>query len=537
MSDNHQKNIVICSDGTGNSDVKGRGSNVFKLYEAVDIQGHKTDGNKIRQIAFYDDGVGTSDDPFKKLLGAAFGYGFSKNVQELYRELVRVYKLGDQIYLFGFSRGAYTVRTLAGFIQYCGILDRNHFSTNSDLEEAIEKCWYDFKGNTFEKRTIRQAVSKEAGNAERIEAKRKEDGERRNKALVLINEDLAPNGEIPIEFIGVWDTVAAVGSPFRGLTEWLPIWFKDLTLGYTVLKACHALSIDDERLTFLPELWNEFPEPNDELNDPRVEQVWFAGVHSNVGGGYPKHGMSMDTLDWMMTKANIHGLRFNQEAMDYVNTARDVHGELYDSRAGFGKYYRWQPRDIFKLCKESNIGKPKIHVSVFERLAQGTDGYAPGNIPFNCEIVNHSAWPVNPPDLFKAQTEFSDQGKLKATGKNSLLEKDNIERTISRGRKIYYFSLFITGFLLINIFPLLVALIRGFILKQELIAILMSETTFFLSIPVILFVPVAVIALIAIWLVTRNIITKNLLDEYSKFWSDHRDNGLSLRGELRKLDF
>src|SRR5512145_2161960 len=109
------KNIVLCSDGTGNKDIKDRGTNVFKLYEAVDIQGHKN-GKLPKQVAFYDDGVGTSRFPLAKAIGGAFGWGFSTNVKKLYRELVNVYEDGDRIYLFGFSRGAYTVRALAGLI-------------------------------------------------------------------------------------------------------------------------------------------------------------------------------------------------------------------------------------------------------------------------------------------------------------------------------------------------------------------------------------------------------------------------------------
>jgi uncharacterized protein (DUF2235 family) len=108
------KNIVICSDGTGNTAIKGRGTNVFKLYEAVDFEGHRTDPNKIRQIGFYDDGVGTSRLKVLAALGGAFGIGLGRNVRQLYADLARVYEPGDGIFLFGFSRGAFTVRTLSG---------------------------------------------------------------------------------------------------------------------------------------------------------------------------------------------------------------------------------------------------------------------------------------------------------------------------------------------------------------------------------------------------------------------------------------
>src|SRR5476649_2605747 len=104
------KNIIICSDGTGSTAIKDRGTNVFKLFEAVDLNGHRTDLNVVPQIAIYDDGVGTEDFKPLKLLGGAFGWGLTRNVKDLYTGLVRVYDPGDQIYMFGFSRGAFTVR-------------------------------------------------------------------------------------------------------------------------------------------------------------------------------------------------------------------------------------------------------------------------------------------------------------------------------------------------------------------------------------------------------------------------------------------
>ena len=118
------KNIVICSDGAGNTAIKGRGTNVFKLYEAVDLEGHKTNQALTRQIAFYDDGVGTGRLRLWRLLSGALGWGLSRNVRQLYADLARTYDPGDRIFLFGFSRGAFTVRTVAGFIATCGIVDR-----------------------------------------------------------------------------------------------------------------------------------------------------------------------------------------------------------------------------------------------------------------------------------------------------------------------------------------------------------------------------------------------------------------------------
>jgi uncharacterized protein (DUF2235 family) len=103
------KRIVVCSDGTGNTAIKGRGTNVFKMFEAIDLNGHRLDPALTPQVAIYDDGVGTEDFKPLKLIGGAFGWGLSRNVKQLYKELARVYDPGDEIYMFGFSRGAFTV--------------------------------------------------------------------------------------------------------------------------------------------------------------------------------------------------------------------------------------------------------------------------------------------------------------------------------------------------------------------------------------------------------------------------------------------
>jgi uncharacterized protein (DUF2235 family) len=385
------KNIILCSDGTGNQDIKERGTNVFKLYEAVDLQGHKSKPDLIPQVAFYDDGLGTSSLTLLKFIGGAFGWGFSHNIRDLYTELIHVYQPGDRLYLFGFSRGAYTVRALAGLIQYSGILDVDKFDA-PELRLQVRKCLQDFKAVAF-----RHLKSDSERRCRIPVLELREEAIRRRAAYgAIMHPEYAPGGEIKIEFIGVWDTVGAVGVPFDWLKNLLsrigPVRFSDLTLGSHVKTACHALSIDDERRTFYPELWNE-----QHGKDTRINQVWFAGAHSNVGGGYPKQGMSLVALDWMMAQAEHQGLRFIHNDREYVNSHQDVHGNLYDSRAGLSVYYRWSPRNLPRLCAEHNIEKAKVHVSVIERIANGTNGYAPGNIPFDCEIVATPARPTWPP--------------------------------------------------------------------------------------------------------------------------------------------
>ncbi|MEE9259768.1 MAG: DUF2235 domain-containing protein [Candidatus Scalindua sediminis] len=395
------KNIVLCSDGTGSKGFQKRGTNVFKLYEAVDLHGHGIGPNSPKQVAFYDDGVGTENLKPLKILGGAFGYGLSRNVKQLYANLVRTYEKGDRIYLFGFSRGAFTVRTLAGLINTCGIIKRE-VEHDEKLLDKVEMAYSEYRSKY--KPIYRRRPKKE------ISKKKADDF--RNQHCV---------GDETIKFIGVWDTVDAVGVPIDELAKFINTFiyrfkFTDSKLSpkEKVKKACHALSIDDERLTFHPVMWDEKGEEDD-----RIEQVWFAGVHSNVGGGYSKHGMSLVSLDWMMSKAEQAGLRFIKQDRELYRHRRNVTDKLYDSRSGVGVYYRYKPRDIGgdEFYKEYGISTPKIHNSVIERIKQRTEGYAPGNIPFKCEFVPTDWNYENYDDFIKV---FSNHHH---TGKKSLLDR------------------------------------------------------------------------------------------------------------------
>ncbi len=356
------KNIVLCSDGTGNRDIKGRGTNVFKLFEGVDLNGHRTDPSLKTQLAFYDDGVGTHGTVIRRVWGGAAGLGLKDNVKELYRELSRVYDKSDSIYLFGFSRGAFTVRTLAGMIGTCGILRGENFGTARALRSAVDEAYdvyrakYDSYMTRLTSRIRRTPDSESALNAFR----------KKHKPIVGAK----------VAFIGVWDTVDAVGLPFASanFVNRVIYQFKFPTqvLGAHVERAYHALSIDDQRRSFEPLLWSG--------PDPRIEQVWFSGVHSNVGGGYPKQGMSLVALDWMLAHAERCGLRLLKIDRELFRGHACVDDLLYDSRSGLGMFYRWTPRDIRRYCAQSGI-RPCIHLSVAERIAHATDDYAPGNIP------------------------------------------------------------------------------------------------------------------------------------------------------------
>lgn len=416
------KNIVICSDGTGNTANKDRGTNVFKLFEAVDLGTRKfrspQDKSKIivKQVTIYDDGVGSQNFLLFKILGGAFGWGLKRNVKQLYRELARVYRAGDNIYVFGFSRGAFTVRTLIGFIAECGIPKNSVFRSKTELNALIDAAYKHYQRNyrswlsrfCFPQWLDDCLPQKLVDTLPDFIANRLPIGDRYEPNYY----HLTP----PIKFVGVWDTVSAVGLPFQWATDFWNKFiyrfsFKNNNLYAGVEKACQAVSIDDERQSFHPMMWNEnrsdynakekngalkkdengnpIPLKSDEdWENEWIEQVWFPGVHSNVGGGYPKHGMSLVVLHWMMVRAYRAGLLFLDHDWDFIRDHGNISDTLYKSRAGVAVYYRYLPRNIFELCRKNNI-TCKVHESFHERISQGTDGYSPGNLPPSFLLVNN----------------------------------------------------------------------------------------------------------------------------------------------------
>ncbi|MCY4229139.1 MAG: DUF2235 domain-containing protein [Gammaproteobacteria bacterium] len=372
---NQTKKIIILSDGTGNSAAKRHKTNVWRLYEALDL-------SRNDQIAMYDDGVGSQKFFLFKLLGGVFGWGLKRNVIEMYEFLCRNYKFGkregdqDRIYLFGFSRGAFTVRVLVGLIAECGLC--TDFKSKRDLHNEAKKRFAVYR-KSYKKRRSGKNCPQTCDCSCKQESKARD------------------GSPIPkIEFLGVWDTVDAYGLPIDELADlWDRIYkfrFRDNRLSRHVVKACHALSIDDERLTFHPVLWDESRECDD-----RIEQVWFPGAHSDVGGGYPRHNLSLVSLNWMISKVdksngNSVGLVFFDDLLSEYSRRCDWNGKQHDSRAGLGTYYRYKPRDIEALSRHAGAaggkaGQPKIHYSTFKRIQSKIVPYAPTGIPRKYNII------------------------------------------------------------------------------------------------------------------------------------------------------
>lgn len=340
------KNIVIFSDGTCNESDKGYPTNVLKLYNAAQRRCK-------HQVSFYDPGVGT--DLFK-ITGAAFGVGISANIRQGYEFLMDYYRPGDKIFLFGFSRGAYTVRSLAGMVHKSGILRREH---------------RDRIGQAFK-------LYKKKDNEDEV------NGFRKQYCWGKVQDNRYPS----VYFIGVWDTVGALGIPFAAVKSLNPFsdrWygFHDTSLHEDVGYGYQALAVDDRRKVFHPILWDE--KKTDTSTKQTMEQVWFAGMHSNVGGGYRRTGLSDITLEWMIGKAEKAGLLFWEDYRRIVLMLPDANGKIYDSRSGFGKLYI---KAVRKIPDNS-----RVHTSVFERMKDEENLYHPVNIP-DTVIVCDNEGPV-----------------------------------------------------------------------------------------------------------------------------------------------
>ncbi len=365
------RNIIICCDGTGN-EISENISNVLKLYRCL----RKTEKTSPRQLVFYDPGVGTLEraDPWHKLkqdfnaiLGLATGYGLDDNVLAAYAFLVHTYQAGDQIYLFGFSRGAYTVRVLAGLIYKVGLITPEQVNLagsgliaykqfSSDEAPKLRASLKSLADVATAEDTLPQSAFDNAAQFARITSTR------------------WPT----IRFVGVWDTVASVIVPRADRFYWPSL----EELAFTIVNPSvqtfrQAISIDERRCMFRLKKWDD-PQTfkHNRFNDAHAEpqdilQVWFAGVHADIGGGYPEKqsGLSKYPLLWMIDEATKCGLHVNQATVNqlawgiqrkgspFSYVAPDVRGDLHTSLSGAwwlleflpksAKYREWPERQVY----------------------------------------------------------------------------------------------------------------------------------------------------------------------------------------------
>jgi uncharacterized protein (DUF2235 family) len=358
------KNIVVCCDGTGN-EFGAENSNVIKLYQALVCDAS--------QIAYYHPGVGTMGARsaltrlgkwWTKVIGLAFGYGISDNVADAYQFLMRTFQPGDRVYVFGFSRGAYTARSLCGMLHGVGLLTVGNEGLIPYAIRMVKRRRIDF--NVL--RDFKQTFSREC----------------------------KPH------FVGVWDTVSSVGWVYNAVR----FAYTNASSNPDLRKVRHAVSIDERRAFFRQNL---FGSPKDPTQD--VKEVWFAGVHSDVGGSYPENQsqLSKIALRWMLCeaeleslsvdltrKANILGAQPPNVAPDPTtrNQHESLRGWWWIAEFWPKVAHKQQPDHTWKRILRINLGRrrfispnPLVHESVEVRLRDTTLGYRPKNLPTNRQTV------------------------------------------------------------------------------------------------------------------------------------------------------
>jgi len=287
------RNLVICCDGTNNS-LDSPLTNVAHLSALADI------GDNSRQLAYYDAGVGVEASPkrrtrlgatFSKWSGSAFGTGLVENVEHAYSHLVNNYAEGDQVYLFGFSRGAYTVRVIAGLLHNYGLLRREYAADSINIVKAFQNL-YPRDGSGF------------VNGVPTPEQDERFDQARRIRTVFA--------RPCPIHFMGLFDTVSSLGW------AWEPKSFPNTMTMPNVKILRHALALDERRAKFRTNRVK-----CSTMADHK--QLWFAGVHSDVGGGYaaPRNQLSRIPLRWMLSESRSAGMLVNEDrlkALDLENT-------------------------------------------------------------------------------------------------------------------------------------------------------------------------------------------------------------------------
>jgi uncharacterized protein (DUF2235 family) len=281
---------------------------------------------------FYDQGVGTGN-LWDRWLGGAFGAGLEKNVVDAYRFIMHNYEEGDRLFLFGFSRGAYTARSTVGLLRNSGLLKKAH-------ADHMREAWALYRSDVH--------PNDEAARGFRAEYA----------------------SEVDVHFLGVWDTVGARGIPVRGL-RWFTMRkyrFHDVQLSGIVKNAYHAAAIDERRSPFRPSLWEPVRKEGQ-----HVEQVWFTGVHSDVGGGYAEPGLCDAALLWMTDKARDCGLVCDDDYLGRV-TRPDAMDVRHNSKVGLYRLTRGYTRP---MCDGTGA---TVHPDVMFRRENHAPPYRPTNL-------------------------------------------------------------------------------------------------------------------------------------------------------------
>ena len=339
------RDLIVCCDGTWNTpEQMDQGvpvpTNVVRLYNSL---AERTSTGR-EQLRYYHPGVGTEGGWVQRLKEGGIGDGLARNIQSAYRWLAGNWQPGDRIFLFGFSRGAYTVRSLAGMLGTCGL---------ADLRGCEEGVLWKRVETVFTQGYRKGRPAADWGKE------------------WVFHEPVPGDRRIPIELVGVWDTVGALGIPddmallnvFDDRNQYT---FHDTRLGASIRHARHAIALDERRETFEPTLWED-------ANDgDRVIQLWFPGVHSDVGGGYAETGLSDGALSWMIEQARTLGLEFRPGMLKQIHP--DPRGVLHDSATGVFSHLRSRPRSIPDL---NGSADSLLHASVIDRREDPPISQAP----------------------------------------------------------------------------------------------------------------------------------------------------------------
>lgn len=336
------RHLVICCDGTWQTITKQ--SNVGRLHSAVVTPAGHPEPHYVK-------GAGASGNPVEALRGGLIGADLESSIKDGYRWLAQEYRPGDRIALFGYSRGAYTARSVAGMISRVGLVDGSAVSEPDGLDGAVRRAYAHYR----ELRSAPRGTAPDVG-------------------LPLAWHPGEP--DTPVSFIGVWDTVGALGIPayvgvpdlFRSRERYQ---FLDVRLDRRIPHARHAVALDEMRGPFRPTLWRDV-EPHQD-----VRQVWFPGNHGDVGGGHDDKGLSDDALDWMMREATeTIGLAFDRSRIAGFapNPTARPHGAR-GGLVGAALEVALQPRPRAVPRVDQHHTLPDVSRSAYE--SQRVNGYRP----------------------------------------------------------------------------------------------------------------------------------------------------------------
>jgi uncharacterized protein (DUF2235 family) len=335
-----KKRIVLCADGTWNEPEqvdektgRRRPTNVLKVARAV----RPTAADGTDQVVLYLVGIGGESDGIDKWTDGAFGSGMERNVRVLYRFLVLNYMAEDEIYLFGFSRGAFTARTLCGFMNVVGLLQKEDEYYTPDLYKLYESST--------------PKDSREWEHAFRHVRERRP----------------CP----PIRFVGVWDTVGSLGAPgaLGQLFNRSKYKYHDIGLNPHIENAYHALAIDERRGPFAPSL---YARPAGWAGT--LQQAWFPGFHCNVGGSSDPDGVANEALHWIVEKAEALGLEVDAAYLAHYLPC--FNSKLHDSMSPM---YRLMPEHVRPIGANGADGEA-VHQSALDRMALAECAYSPENL-------------------------------------------------------------------------------------------------------------------------------------------------------------